>query len=75
MPIPLCLQVGSAMACTVEQARAAAAEADRAAQMARVFEVCMLLRVDLLLGWGSAEHAALCSVQLAQALPCQRCCG
>lgn len=33
------VQVGSAMACTVEQARAAAAEADRAAQMARVFEV------------------------------------
>ncbi|KAL4423468.1 hypothetical protein ABPG77_005420 [Micractinium sp. CCAP 211/92] len=31
--------VGSAMACTVEQARAAAAEADRAAQMARVFEL------------------------------------
>ena len=32
-------QVGDVMACTVEQARTAAAEADTAAQMARVFEV------------------------------------
>lgn len=31
--------VGDVMACTVDQARAAAAEADIAAQMARVFEV------------------------------------
>ncbi|PRW33112.1 MORN repeat [Chlorella sorokiniana] len=31
--------VGDVMACTVEQARAAAAEADTAAQMARVFEL------------------------------------
>ena len=38
-PIPARLQVGDVMACTVEQARSAAAEADTAAQMARVFEV------------------------------------
>lgn len=38
-PAPPPLQVGDVMACTVEQARAAAAEADSAAQMARVFEV------------------------------------
>ena len=31
--------VGDVMACTVDQARAAAAESDIAAQMARVFEV------------------------------------
>ena len=32
-------QVGDMMGCTLEQARAAAAEADTAAQMARAFEV------------------------------------
>ena len=32
-------QVGEMMGCTLEQARAAAAEADTAAQMARAFEV------------------------------------
>ena len=33
------MQVGDVMGCSIEQARAAAAEADTAAQMARVFEV------------------------------------
>lgn len=37
-PSGVVAQVGDVMACTVEQARAAAAEADSAAQMARVFE-------------------------------------
>ena len=38
-PPPLPPQVGDVLACTVEQARQAAAAADAAAQMARVFEV------------------------------------
>ncbi len=55
------VQVGSAMACTVEQARAAAAEADRAAQMARVFEVrCCTVNSKLAY---ADDHQPLC-------LPC-----
>ncbi len=43
--------VGDVMACTVDQARAAAAESDIAAQMARVFEVraCHLVHTMLCL--------------------------
>ena len=60
------LQVGDVMACTVEQARAAAAEADTAAQMARVFEVSRRGRAS----FAQQSLSALLRRQTSRTLAC-----